>query len=62
LLRYPPPPEKKQKWKTIASEEEEEERKCKTRTWSEIMMAKESMENNIPKEEIAEENGRNWSI
>lgn len=26
------------------------------------MMAKESMENNIPKEEIAEENGRDWSF
>ncbi len=57
------PCQKKQNWKTFASEEEEEEqRKCKTRTWSEIMMAKESMENNIPKEEIAEENGRDWSF
>lgn len=26
------------------------------------MMAKENMENNIPKEEIAEENGRDWSF
>jgi hypothetical protein len=57
------PCQKKQNWKTFASEEEEEEqKKCKTRTWSEIMMAKESMENNIPKEEIAEENGRDWSF
>jgi hypothetical protein len=56
-------PKKSKKWKTFASEEEEEEqRKCKTRTWSEIMMAKENMENNIPKEEIAEENGRDWSF
>ncbi len=26
------------------------------------MMAKENMENKIPKEEIAEENGRDWSF
>jgi uncharacterized protein YnzC (UPF0291/DUF896 family) len=56
------PPKKKQKWKTFASEEEEEQRKCKTRTWYEIMMTKESMENNIPKQQIAQENGRDLEL